>query len=320
MENPKVIAITLNYNQNDYTLACINSILESDYSNFQIILIENGSSSENYQELLSKIPNDDRLIIERIEDNAGYVGGVNHGMKKALSYNPDYYLILNNDTLIDTKAIPALVETAENHNQNAIVSGKVYNYDEKDTLQYIGNTHDKGGILDYKAVVKDGREKDIGQYDQEMEMGMLDDIFWLVPSKIVEDLGYYSDYFFLYGEQADYALRAVKKGFKLIYTPHAKLWHKGSVTTGDGENWLKSPKIEYWGTMAVLKLAVLHFPEKEAKQFILKYALKGTIKKVLLFLRGKVKFNILRSHFLALKHFRFWNIVRYKDNGFNPFN
>ena len=87
-------------------------------------------------------------------------------------------------------------------------------------------------------------EEDIGQCDKEEERDMLDDIFWLVPNKIYKEVGNYSDNFFLYGEQADYALQAVKKGYKLIYTPKAKIWHKGSATTGGGNEY--SPPVNFW--------------------------------------------------------------------------
>ena len=46
--NKKVVVITLNYNQNDYTIKCINSLLNSNYNNFNILLIDNGSTEENY--------------------------------------------------------------------------------------------------------------------------------------------------------------------------------------------------------------------------------------------------------------------------------
>ena len=149
---------------------------------------------------------------------------------------------------------------------------------------------------------------------------MLDDIFWMLSREVYNEIGLYSDYFFLYGEQNDYAFRAIDKGFKLIYTHKAKLWHKGGITTGGGKKWLKSPKIEYWGTMAVLKLCELHIEESKKKGFRRKFIWRNGAKKIFLFLTGRVKYNIVKSHFLAVKHFRFWNEIRYKDNGYNPFS
>lgn len=313
-----VVIITLNYNQNEYTLACINSLLKSTYDAFKVLLIDNGSSEENFKNLSKEAPADDRLSIIRLEKNIGYVGGVNHGLKLASEGGADYFLVMNNDTLIDPEAVTALVDSAQRHCDDAIVSGKVYNYDEKDTLQYIGNGKSTGGPFDFKAFVKNRREKDTGQYEEEMEMGMLDDIFWLIPKKVFDRVGYYSDYFFLYGEQTDYALRAIQEGFKLMYTPGAKLWHKGGITTVDGDK--QSPKITYWTTFATLKLGALHLSAEEAKRFHRNWINKYTVKRILGLLKGDLGMPNIKAHFLAVRHFRYWNMVRYKDNGYNPFN
>lgn len=312
-----VALITLNYNQNEYTLACVNSILKSTYDAFNVLLIDNGSSEENFKNLYKDAPADDRLSIIRLEENIGYVGGVNHGLKLASEVGADYFLVMNNDTLIDPEAVTALVESAHRHSDDAIVSGKVYNYDEKDTLQYIGNGKSTGGPFDFKACVKDRREKDEGQFEEEMEMGMLDDIFWLIPRKIFNKVGYYSNYFFLYGEQTDYALRAKQEGFVLIYTPKAKLWHKGGITTVEGNK--QSPRITYWTTFATLKLAALHLSADEAKRFQRTWIRKYTVKRILGLLKGQFGIANLRAHILAIKHFKYWDIVRYMDNGYNPY-
>lgn len=320
MLKKKVTVITLNYNETDYTYNCVKSILESNYSNFELILVDNGSSLENFKLLKNKLPKDDRLLIARLEDNIGYVGGVNYGLKKANETDCDYFLIMNNDTLIDTEAIKELVITSEKHQGKAIVSGKVYNYDENDILQYIGQDFDPKQTLNQKPYVMNRRENDEGQYDREIEMGMLDDIFWMLSKEIYDNVGLYSDFFFLYGEQNDYAFRTIKKGYKLIYTYKAKLWHKGGITVDSGNKWLKSPKVEYWGTMAVLKLCELHLEKHKKNKFRKNFILRTSAKKIFLFLTGQIKYNIVKSHFLAVKHFRFWNEIRYKDNGYNPFN
>ncbi|PQJ73796.1 glycosyltransferase family 2 protein [Polaribacter gangjinensis] len=315
---PKVCVITLNYNQKDYTKDCINSLLKSTYLNFEVLLVDNGSSQENFTKLENELPNDNRLIISRLEENIGYVGGINHGLLKASEKDFEYFLIMNNDTLIDENAIKELIITAEKHNGNAIVSGKVYNYDEKDTLQYIGNVYsDRKGILDYKSPIKNRREKDVGQFDTEMEMAMTDDIMWVIPRKIFKDIGYYSDYFYLYGEQTDYAIKAQKKGYRLIYSPKAKIWHKGGITTTNGNK--KSARIIYWTTFATLKIAKLHFTKNESKKFFRQWLLRMTIKRILYFFKRKENFTILKAHTLAIIHFCFWSKIKYTDNGYNPF-
>ena len=314
---PRVAIVTLNYNQNNYTVDCIKSLLNSDYQNFGIFLIDNGSTEENFEILLNNLPNDSRIIISRLENNQGYVGGINHGLEKANETNCDYFLIMNNDTLIDENAVKELVFTSEKYRGKAIVSGKVYNYDEKDTLQYIGQYFDPEDMLNQKSYVKNTRETDVGQYDREIEMGMLDDIFWMLSKEIYNSVGKYSDYFFLYGEQNDYGFKVLKQGYKFIYTHKAKLWHKGGITTTEGNK--NSPRIYYWTAFATLKLAVLHFPEKKAKKFCRNWILRNYLKHIVLILGGKSNLKVLKAFYLANKNFKHWNKVRYVDNGYNPF-
>ncbi|PQJ21101.1 glycosyltransferase [Tenacibaculum sp. SG-28] len=83
-QKPKVAIITLNYNQIDYTVDCVKSILNSDYSNFEIVLVDNGSSEENFKELQERLPDDYRLSIPRLEINKGYVGGLIMDLKKQM--------------------------------------------------------------------------------------------------------------------------------------------------------------------------------------------------------------------------------------------
>ncbi len=314
----KVIAITLNFDQVEYTKDCIQSLLESQYNNISILLVDNGSTIDNFKTLTKVLPiTDSRLIVKRVENNIGYVGGVNYGLKEAKKLGADYFVILNNDTIVDSKAISELVDCSERHLRKTIVSGKVYNYDEKDTLQYIGQSFDENGILNQRSIIKNKKEKDVGQYDSEMEMGMLDDVFWMIPSSLYDRIGPYSDYFYLYGEQNDYGFRALKEGYKFIYTPNAKIWHKGGITTCNGEK--KSAKIEYWTSMAVLKLASLHFPEKSLA-FNRKWIIRQFLKNLLLFCFGKTKWNNVKCPLIVYKNYRHWNLVRYKDNGYNPFS
>jgi len=315
---PTVVAICINFNQAQYTIDCISSILQSNYENLHIILIDNGSKKEVVDKMLKGLKKSPLLSIECLENNLGYVQGINYGMRLGERHNPDYYLILNNDTLIDSESVFNLVNTAEKYQQKAIISGKVYHYHSKDYLQYIGQNIDPQGGINQIPVVRDLNEKDNGQYDMEMEMGMLDDIYWLIPIGLYKKIGGYSKLFYLYGEQNDYAFRAIKAGYKLVYTPHAKLWHKGGVSTCNGDK--SSPKIEYWTTFATLKLATLHMDSDKSQRFIVTWSIRKLLRTILLFLQGKTRLLNIKAVVIAIYHFKCWNVIRYNDNGYNPFS
>lgn len=310
---PLVTVISINYNHSYDTIKCVESILKSKYNNFHIFIIDNGSEEHDYKQLKECYENNEMVSIIHIRKNVGYVGGVNKGLEEAAKKEPDYFLIMNNDTIIDKEAILALVETAEKYSGNAIVSGKVYNMDKPDTLQYIGQWCRNHKKIDFPPYVKNGQEKDLGQYDNEMEMAMLDDIFWLLPNNVFREVGYYSTNFFLYGEQNDYALRALKKGYKLIYTPKAKIWHHHHLTTAVGKK--ESPAIDYWKAFSFLMLQYLHSNRKHFLIFYFKNLTK-ILTKVLL---CKIKYIKVKPQLYAYIFFTKWLLNKTPNDGYNPF-
>ena len=249
----KTVIITLNYNQNDYTIKCIDSILKSRYDNFLLFVIDNGSTQDNLHDLLNKLPKDDRLIFKKVKENRGYVGGINFGLEEGIKLNPDNFLIMNNDTIIDKYAIDELLKTYKDFDKKVIVTGKVYHYDDPNRLQFIGSRYTNKKQLVRKSLGVD--ELDSGQYDKVEERDMIDDIFWLFSAKLYNKIGGYSTYFWFNSEQADFALRAKKENYKLIFTPKAKLWHKGSVSVGGRD---ANPRLAYWTIQSKLILKYLH--------------------------------------------------------------
>jgi GT2 family glycosyltransferase len=317
----RVAVIIINYNHHEITCSCIDSILSSEYDDFDLHVVDNGSVGSDYEILKQKYQ--ERIVLHKIEKNTGYVGGVNYGLQKCVAKDYSYYLIMNNDTIIDSRAIRYLVQSSKRYHDKCIVSGKVYHYDNPQYLQYIGQKCGDLDRLDFPPIVTNRMEKDLGQYDSEMEMGMLDDIFWLLPHGVFKKVGLYSEYFFLYGEQNDYAIRAVKQGYKLIYTPDAKIWHRGSMTTSKGDS--NSPKLTFWRTKASLVLLTLH----SQKRYLFNYFFKTFFKKVIIGLpvgiirRIKGEKKALKNNLailFALLYFISWYMYKRKDKGFNPFN
>ena len=219
---------------------------------------------------------------------------------------------MNNDTIIDSKAVSSLVEVAGRYNDNAIVSGKVYFFDQPDIIQHTGAIFTDRRFLTTSYPGKN--EKDTGQCNEEAERDSLDDVFWLIPHKVFNTTGYYCNYFFLYAEQGDYAWRARENSHKLIYTPAAKIWHKESMTAGHGNS--KSLQICYWRGQGMFISQYLHLERKYFIIFMLKNFMKYTVKSVF---SGKETRKctraILRGYFYGFR----WIFHKNANNGYNPY-
>jgi GT2 family glycosyltransferase len=313
----KVVVITLNYNQNDYTIKCINSLRDSSYKYFIILLIDNGSYEEHYLQLQRDLNEDSRIILKRIAQNCGYVGGINYGLEEGIKLDPYYFIIMNNDTIIDENAITELVNTCKEYDNKAIVTGKVYNYDEPNKLQDIGYIYKDKHKLTINRIGLD--EEDTGQYDNIEERDLIDDIFWLIPAKLFLEIGGYSTYFWFNYEQTDFALRAKKIGYKLIYTSKAKIWHKGSASIG-GKDY--NPNQAYWTIQSSLILGYLHLN----KTHFIKFYLKTIISIIRTFIksfyfkafRKRDILNYAKAKYHGWMYFNKWVIRKNVNTGYNP--
>jgi GT2 family glycosyltransferase len=223
---PKVSIITLNWNGKHDTIECVASLRELNYPNYDIVVVDNGSTDGSVPVLRGQYP--DVTIIENGR-NLGYSEGFNAGLRCAYESGADYLLIVNNDTIVDPDVLNALVRVAETDNRIGFASGKVYSYDEPDKLQTAGRLNHP--VLLVEGLVGCG-EIDRGQYDQTREYDFLDDIFLLVRREAYERTGGYDPNFFLYYEETDWCVRVRRAGYKLVYTPEAKVWHKHGRSTG----------------------------------------------------------------------------------------
>ncbi len=312
----KVAVLLLNYNQSNMTLECVASVLNTDYPDFEIFVIDNGSKTEDRENLKNKLPGNIHFAV--IEKNRGYVGGMNFALETASKHNPAYFLVMNNDTLIDPHAIKSLVVTSQKYQDHCIVTGKVYHFDQPAIIQHIGWEFTNKKMLKMRRI--GDNVPDQGQFDQETVMDMIDDIFWLLPAQVYKQVGGYSTYFWFNAEQADLALRAVKQGNKLIYTPNAKLWHKGSLSIGGRDN---NPRLIYYNLYSHLLFLFLHITWYRfiwvfivVKGHFILHLVKNIIK---LIIGRKTNFLCTFAEFRAIISFVKWIIIRNKNSGFNPF-
>ncbi|UCG92249.1 MAG: glycosyltransferase family 2 protein [candidate division WOR-3 bacterium] len=225
---PSVFVLTLNWNGKQITIDCVESVLKSDYPHFRAVVIDNGSTDGSNSALRRKFGN--RITILENKENLGYAQGFNIGLNYGFEKNnADYCLVMNNDTVIDPSAISEMVRVAETDDSIGFVTGKVYYFDNPTVLQTVGIKEDP--ITWLGNHIGKG-EEDRGQYDTMCERYFADDVFTLVRRKLYQETHGYNPLFFLESEETDWQARAKKRGYKIVYTPNAKLWHRVSVTIG----------------------------------------------------------------------------------------
>lgn len=217
---PKVSIIILNWNQKDMTLACLRSLKKISYPNYEIILVDNGSTDDSVSVIKKEFP--EFKIIEN-RKNLGVAGGRNVGIEYVQHKGTDYLLLLDNDTIVDKDFITEMVKVGESDKRAGILTGKIYFYSEPNKIWCAG-----GSLSLYRhhisAIGYD--ETDRGQYDEKREVDHAAGCCLMIKKKVVDDIGILDQNFIEYfTEDTDWCLRAKKEGYKIMYVPEAEIWH-----------------------------------------------------------------------------------------------
>lgn len=234
--NPSVYIVILNWNGRDDTLACLESIGQVEYSNFRVIVADNGSSDGSIEAIRRAYP--DVTIIEN-HSNLGFAAGNNSAILHALEGGAEFVFLLNNDTVVDPAIISAFVKAASEMPKGGVFGGKIYYYGNKDTLWYAGGYWDTKRLSFGEYGVG---ETDRGQYDVLMETEWVIGCAMFIRAEVFRSVGLLEPKYFLNNEEIDFCSRAKRAGHSCIYVPGARLWHKISVSFG-GED---SPLKEYF--------------------------------------------------------------------------
>jgi len=234
---PYVIVLILTYNGKHLLEESISSYLNNSYRNFNVVVIDNGSSDGSKEYIEKHFP---KASVIRLETNKGYSGGFNFGLSYAVNeLDADYVLVTNDDVYADKELINELIKITVIDEKIGFITGKVYYYNQNGVRTVIQTVGKKLDSLNIVGGHIGGGEVDEGQYDQIVERDFIDDVFTLVKNDVIVKTGGYDENFFLQYEELDWQLRAKKFGYKIFYTPYAKLWHKIGMSTGGPESPLR---------------------------------------------------------------------------------
>jgi len=221
---PKVVVVVLNWNGKENTVECLKSLEHINWQNYEVIVVDNASTDGSQKFLKENFP---EIIFIENEKNLGFGGGLNVGIIEARNRGADYVLCLNNDVIVDKKMVMELVNVGELNDKIGGLCPMEYYYDERDRINCAG------GIIRFVRDKVNGHgELDKGQFDKVKETYLLSGPAMMLKLKALLEVGLFDTSYFYGPEDKDMALRLIKKGYKIIFVPSAKLWHKRRGATG----------------------------------------------------------------------------------------
>lgn len=222
---PKVCTIIVNWNNGTETIKCLSSLLQVDYPNQRIFVVDNASVDDSVEEIRAAFPLVEIVLSSR---NRGFGGGVNLGIQAAQNHQCDYVFILNNDAIVDSGILKFLIEAIESELDVGIVTPKIYFYDDPNVIWGFGGVVNRHtGISSHVG----WKVHDRGQFEETIECDYAIGCALLLPVQLIEQIGDFDETFFHSCEDVDLSLRVRDAGYRVLAVPQAKVWHKVSLAT-----------------------------------------------------------------------------------------
>ncbi len=232
MKNNKDLSIIiLSYNTAELLVNCINSILENTKGvDYEIIVVDN-ASSDNSLESVSKLGKKDIIKIVKNNDNLGFAKGNNTAKDVA---SGKHILFLNSDTLVHENTLKKSLDYLKSSDNIGALSVKtVLPSGELDRdarrsfpTPWVAFTHFSG--LDRifpksKLFARYWYGYKSAEIIQDVEV--IQGAFFLTKRKILDNIGWFSEEYFLDGEDIDLSWKVKKEGYRIVYYPEVYITH-----------------------------------------------------------------------------------------------
>lgn len=223
-EAPLVSIVVLNWNGLEDTKICLDYVRKLDYPNYEIIVVDNGSSKEEKKYLsgLSDIVYIDNPV------NRGFAGGQADGYRKARG---EFILLLNNDAVIASDYLKEAMPLFENSSV-AVVGGRSYFWNDDEKLLDKSNR-----FYAYMNIDPISAETTLLMEDHGVvqEVNVVSGSAVVVRKSVTQQVGYLWEPFFAYYEETDLFARIKRAGHKVLYNPKLHIWHKNGASSGAQE-------------------------------------------------------------------------------------
>lgn len=214
---PKLAVVLVNYNNEDDTIACLDTLENQTLDGVLTIVVDNDSEEGSLLKLCTMF--DFPVYLEN-EENRGFTGGNNTGIEYALGAGADWILLLNNDTELEPKFLEEFLTAANDLPDDVgIVGPKIHTYESSDIWS-------AGGVID-EWTAETGSLHETGQsVDRPTNVDLVAGAALLVRDSVFREIGLLDDEFFIYYEETEFCARARQNGWRVMYVPVEGLYHK----------------------------------------------------------------------------------------------
>jgi GT2 family glycosyltransferase len=239
-----VATILINFNNWQDTICCIESIYAMSTMPQWIIILDNSTCADDYQHLTNWVNEekpssnftnhhdtiftptarhpDISLILLKSKSNNGFAAGCNQAIRHILStHAPSYIWLLNNDTIVKSDTLEALLKNAVTSPDVGIIGSALYNMPPDSKVQ---------GLAGYYHPWF-SRPQHILESSEIDKLNYIIGASFLITNKCWKECGEISEEYFLYFEETDYCTHAIRKGFKLAAALDSIVYHSDGASS-----------------------------------------------------------------------------------------
>jgi GT2 family glycosyltransferase len=255
---PLVSVVLLNWNGWADTCECIRSLSEQEHPNFNIIVVDNCSSDGSAEKIkaflsaekfLNRSTNCE-IAVNFIQsaDNGGFAKGNNIGIRQALDLGAEYVWILNNDTVVDRRALACAQAELMRNPRNGLCGSVLIYYDDRHKIQAVGGVcFSIAKALGYQlGEGLDPSSADLHEIARSNPITYIAGAAMLAPAKMLAEVGLMYEDYFLYYEEIDWCDQIRERGWRICVAADSLVYHKEGASIGTATRKRRSKMSQYY--------------------------------------------------------------------------
>ncbi|MCL4483169.1 MAG: glycosyltransferase family 2 protein [Bacteroidetes bacterium] len=223
----KISIVILNWNGSSFLKRFLPSVVACSKGNVEIVVADNGSTDDSKTIIETLFPT---VTYLQLKQNFGFAEGYNHALQ---SLESDYFLLLNSDVEVTPGWLGPMLQLMESDSSIGICQPKILSLDRPDEFEYAGAA---GGFIDRfgypycRGRILQEVEKDLGQYDQTMQVSWASGACMMVRSNTWKACGGFDADFWAHMEEIDLCWHAQHLGYSVYVCPASVVFHVGGGT------------------------------------------------------------------------------------------
>ena len=221
---PSVSIVIVNFNGREFLSECLLTLLDTDYPNYEVVVVDNASTDGSFAEIELSFGSDSRIKLVRNSENVGHSEGCNIGARIAKGR---YIVFLDSDTEFKAENwLWELVKVMENDGTVGLAQAKLVLSEDKSRLDYVCVAVDALGT--WAANYGSKEEMLRGTF----EILAASSGCCIIRREVFNQVGGFDADYFIYDDDTDLSLRARLLGYRILFVPSASVIHRGGVLRG----------------------------------------------------------------------------------------